>query len=173
MNYTYNLISQTENFKNGSSKLLNVNGSVTPQVFEYAPDANKLVAITELTCILKDEGNTQLTNFGALGPLTNGLLVEAEINDTTITIMNLKDNADLATRFTFSQFGNGAVISVLGLGTAQGFGNSNNIFIGSMQLPEPILLRGDLGDSIKIIVRDNLQAIDVLQMGLHFVNLFE
>lgn len=171
MIYTYNLIPFIDNFRNASSKLMNVNGSVTPQVFSYVPPASEVAALTELTVALKDDGTTALTNFAAIAALTNGVLISANVGGITKTIATIKDNADLATRFTFSQFGNGAVLSILGLGTAQGFGSSNNIFIGSMQLPEPIVLDSSQGDSLSVTIQDNLSAVDIFQMGFHAVRL--
>lgn len=169
MFYTYGVVPILDSFKNAGSKSMAVNGSVTPVVFSYSPSATHVHAITELTVVLKDEGTTALTNFGALAALTNGIKIEVVQNSNSSTIATIKDNADLASRFTFSQFGNGAVLSILGISTAQGFGNSTNVFIGSLQFPEPIVLDATFSDMVKITVQDNLSAVDVLQMGFHAV----
>lgn len=161
-----------DNFKNAGSKLMNINGSVTPQVFSYAPSSDEITALNELTVVLTDEGTSPLGVFGSLGAaLTNGIKIEVVLNGVTTQISLIKDNADLASRFTFSQFGNGSVLSILGLGTAQGFGNSNDVFVGSLQLPEPLVLVGSTGDQVKITIQDNISAIDVFQMGFHAVKL--
>lgn len=173
MVYTYGFTPTIDNFKSAAgSKLMNVNGSVTPAVFLYAPAAADITAINELTVVLTDEGTSPLGVFGSLAAaLSVGIKIEVILNGVTFPISLIKDNADLASRFTFSQFGNGSVLSILGLGTAQGFGNSNDVFVGSLQLPEPLVLVGSTGDEMRITIQDNLTAVDVLQMGFHAVKL--
>lgn len=173
MGYTYDLLPIVDNFKTGGgSKAMNVNGSVTPVVFSYAPGAGELLAMSHITLALKDEGATPFNVFGALGSaLTNGIKIEAVITGTTHLIATIKDNADLCTRFTFSQNANGAVLSLLGISVPQGFGASNNIFIGSLHFDEPIVVVGDNGDSIKVTVQDNLTGVDILSMAYRLTEL--
>lgn len=171
MGYVYQLITTIDCLKNSGSKNMNVDGGGTPKVFSYSPGSTSVVAITQLTIILKDDGTTSFTNFGAISGLANGILIEANVVSNNTTITNIKDNADLASRYTFSQFGNSGVLSILGISTPQGFGSSNNVFVGSLKLAEPLVLDGSFSDSITATVRDNLSSIDILQMGFHSVRL--
>lgn len=154
------------NLLNGSSKVMSVNGSVTPQVFSYSPGGGQTVAIRSIACVLKDDGTTSLDKFGAITALTNGLICQTTQSGVTQTLFTIKDNSDLCTRFYANQFGNGSILSVLGLGTPQGFGASNNIFVGYMELIDPILLFDT--DLIMVAVQDNLSAIDILNMAVKF-----
>lgn len=166
--YTYKMTSFTENLLNAGSKIMNVNGSVTPQIFSYSPSGTTTVAILGMTCLFNDEGTTSLTKFGAITVLTNGLLVESVVDSTTSQITNIKDNSDLCTRFMFNQFGNSAVLSVLSIVTPVGFGNTNNVFIGYLEFRQPLVLNGS-SDSIKATVRDNLSGIDLLNISINGV----
>lgn len=143
---------------NAGSKLANVNGT-TPKTFTYTMTADGL--INSISCILKDDGTTSLTNFGAIAAISNGVLIQATQSGSNRTIATIKDNADFSLAFNANQYGNGSVLSILGIITAQGFGNSNNIFVGTRIFQIPIQMFS--GDSISVVIQDNLSAIDVLQ----------
>lgn len=140
---------------------MNVNGSVTPKVFIYTASADQ--NLVSLLCLLKDEGSTAFGSFGALSSLTNGVLVQITKGGSTRTLATIKDNADLCMVFPQNQFGNGAVLSILSIVSPEGFGDTNNCFVGSLNLREPIFL--STGDSVSVTVQDNLSSIDVFQMS--------
>lgn len=150
-----------ENLKLSGSKSMNVNGSSSSQVFSYSPGTGSVV-LKKLSCVLKDEGTTSLSNFGALSSLTNGVLVRVTINSNSRTITTIKDNADLCTRFNQNHFGSASVLNLLGITTPVGFGNTNNAFIGSFNFGSPIVLNNT--DSIEIVIQDNLTNIDLFEM---------
>lgn len=150
------------NFLNSSSKDMNVNGSVTPVSFSYSPESG-VSAITGMTILFKDDGSTSFDKFGAITALTNGITINTNISSTISTITTIKDNADLCTRFHFNQFGNSAVLNLLSIVTPEGFGNSNNVFIGYMDFLDPIILFNT--DSIYVTIQDNLTNIDFIQMA--------
>lgn len=146
---------------NSSSKSMKVDGSGTAKSFSYttSQDGEKIVA---LTVTLKDEGTTDLNKFGAITALTNGVLVRRTIGGTTETIATIKDNSELSNVFSeYQHFGNSAVLSILGVVTAQGFGNSNNVFKGKLVFPKPLGLNN--GDAVDMLVQDNLTNIDLLE----------
>lgn len=152
------------NLLNSGSKDMNVNGSIIPKTYSYSPGAGNSSQVKGLTCIVKDEGTTTFDKFGALTALSNGVLIQATVSGVTTTITTLKDNGDLATRFNQNQFGNGAVVSVLGIITAQGWGGSNNIFAGYLEFSDlrPLVLSDS--DTITITIQDNLTNIDFFQV---------
>lgn len=151
-----------QNLLNSSSKAMNVNGSVTPVSFSYSPESG-VSAITGMTILFKDDGSTSFDKFGAIMALTNGITINTNISSAISTITTIKDNADLCTRFHFNQFGNSAVLSLLSIVTPEGFGNSNNVFIGYMDFLDPIILFNT--DSIYVTIQDNLTNIDFIQMA--------
>lgn len=150
-----------QNLLLSNSKSMNVDGT-TPKTFIYtAPQA---LAILGISCILKDEGNTSLNKFGAITALTNGILIQATIGGITSTIMTIKDNSDLCKIFEVNQFGNSAALSILGIVTPEGFGASNNIFVGNTEFKNPFTLILNQDDTIQAVVQDNLTNIDILEM---------
>lgn len=147
---------------NAGSKAMNVNGG-TPKTFSYSPGSGA-VAIAGLSCLLKDDGATDFTKFGAITALTNGILLQWSIGGNTQTLATIKDNSDMTHAFPHNQhFGNSATLSILSIVTPQGFGNSTNVFRGVLKFDEPIILSGT--DAINAIVQDNLTSIDVLNMA--------
>lgn len=151
-----------KNLLNSGSKSMNVDGT-TPKSFLYT--ASQPIALLGLSCVLKDDGTTSFNKFGAITALTNGLLLQLTIGGVTTEITTIKDNADLCNRFHFNQFGNGAVLSILGVGTPQGFGDTNDAFIGFMEFNSPIYPILQSGDTIEAIVQDNLTNIDLLEIA--------
>ena len=152
-----------QNLLNSGAKAMNVNGSVTPQTFSYSPGNGSTVAIAGITILFKDEGTTSFDKFGAITALTNGVVMQVTLSDNTTAMTTVKDNADLCTRFHANQFGSGAILSLLSIATPEGFGNSNNVFVGFMEFPNPIVLTNT--DSISVIIQDNLSNIDFMQMA--------
>lgn len=151
-----------ESLLNSSSKDLTVDGSSVNVTFSYSPGSGS-VRINALSCILKDDGTTDLNKFGVLTGLTNGLLIKATISGVDYQITVIKDNADFVTRFSKNHFGSGAILSLLGVPTPEGFGNSNNTFIGRMELPHPLILTDS--DAISVVVRDNISNVDYLNIA--------
>lgn len=147
---------------NSGSKAMNVNGG-TPKTFSYSPGSGS-IAVLGLSCLLKDDGATDFTKFGAITALTNGVLIQWSIGGTTQTVSTIKDNSDLTHTFPSNQhFGNSATLSILSIVTPQGFGNSTNVFRGILLFDEPIILTGS--DAINGIVQDNLTSVDVFTMS--------
>lgn len=151
------------NLLNSGSKNMNVNGASVNQVFTYSPGGSSSVVIEGITCLLRDEGTTSLSKFGAISSLTNGVLMEFNISGVTTALANIKDNADLCSSFHWSYFGNGAVLSILAVTTPVGFLDSANVFIGHINFDNPVILTGS--DSITVTIRDNISNIDLLQMS--------
>lgn len=157
------MVTSFQNLLNGAAKSMNVNGFITPQTFSYSPGMGNTAAISGVTVLLRDEGTASFDKFGAITALSNGLLLQVTINGNTRTLSTIKDNGDFCTRFHFNQFGNGAVLSLLSIVTPEGFGNSNNVFIGFMEFQNIMILNDT--DSISVIIQDNLSAVDNLQMA--------
>lgn len=164
--YAYKLIPVAANLLNGASKAMNVNGASVNQTFTYSPGGSSTVGIHKIMCILKEASgnNTAFTNFASLSALANGISLQCSVNSNTYTIATIKDNSDLCNKFHFNQFGNGAVLSLLSIVTPEGFGNSSNVFLGVMELSQPLVLTGS--DSINVVIQDNLSSVGLFNMGI-------
>lgn len=158
------MIIQLHQLLNSGSKAMGVNGSVSNKTFSWSPGVGNSAALIGLSVVLKDEGTTSFDKFGAITALTNGLLIQITQDGVTRTITTIKDNADLCNMFPWSQFGNGSILSILGIGTPQGFGASNNVFVGSLESDPAFTIVLNDSDTVQAVVQDNLSAIDILQM---------
>jgi hypothetical protein len=148
---------------NSGSSAMNVNGT-TPKAFTYSPGIS--FRLRNINILMEHTGSTPFNHFGALASaLTNGILIQYSINGTTKTFATVKTNADLVTAFPDMQhFGNSATLSILGIVTAEGFGNSTNIFKGQADLGMDVILGAS--DSITATVQDNLSTLGTLQMSV-------
>lgn len=84
--------------KNGSSSNMAVNGLGTPQVFSLAANANYMLQVDSLCLIAEFTGAVAIGNkfvADAVGTLSNGLLIEAKIDDDAYAWGNLKRTRDL------------------------------------------------------------------------------
>jgi hypothetical protein len=151
-----------ENLKDGSSAGMSVDGSSVNKTYKISPEAGKAIAIRGLTVLLEDAGSTGFGSFGAIGALSNGLLIQTYVKGQVADVTIIKTNADLTTRFNRSHFGSSAVGT---LGGAQGFGESNDAFIGYLEFPSTLILNE--GDELRVVVRDDLRAIGFLQMSIN------
>jgi hypothetical protein len=148
----------------GVSAAMSVDGSSTPKVFKY--DILRPTILHSLMLALIDEGANSPTKFGALAGLANGVVLQVVKAQQTLEIATIKDNGDLATHCARSHFGSSAVLSILGISTAQGFMGSTNTFIGNIPLisnPATAIVL-DVGDSIQAKVQDNLSNIDFFRV---------
>lgn len=161
----YGSTPQIINLSNSGSKNMCVNGSSNAQTFSYTNTNSSPVTLNGISILLSHNGTTPFGVFGALSSsLTNGIIIQTNINGTANTLTSIKDNSDLCTRFQQNQFGSSAVLSILSIVTPEGFGNSNNVFVGFMEFPDPILL--NVNDSISAIVQDNLSSVNYLQIAV-------
>lgn len=149
---------QTFFLMNAGSKLMNVNGSVTPVNFDFTP-ASGAYYVEQISFFIQDTGTQGMADFGALAALTNGLLIKTKSNGIENDWQNLKDNIDLA--MTFHEH------AILLAAVSTGFLNSNDFFLGAFQFDNPITLKFSTSDFFRATVRDNLTGINNLRMLLY------
>jgi len=149
----------TAPLKNGGSSNMAVNGSSTPQVFQYNP-TNKDVELNLLTLIAETTNALALGNKfidTSIATLTNGLLIELKQQDVAVTYQLCKRTRDLI-----------EVAAPAGVDLITG---TSNLFRIVFFLPDKIVLAKDgtyaNPDYIRATVRDNLTAISYLEMFLH------
>ena len=139
----------------GGSEHMNVNGSVTPVDFSFAPTSGVWYVET-ITINIADNTDFSVTGFGGLSALTNGLLVSYKTKGTVFNAFTAKTNAHIFAGFNESPF---FIASSSLLGT-------NNLFNGSVKLQQRIVLDASFGDYFKATVRDNLTGLVELVMAV-------
>lgn len=129
---------------NGENKNMNVNGSVTPVIFEAKPPIGKKWRITRMVGYLEGANPFSAEKFADLVALTNG--VEVLINGQIITTW--KTNRDIAS-------------SIPALSAPKALGKEDRTLAGVWSLKEvfgnAILVDDENGIQFKI--KDNLTAI--------------
>lgn len=153
-----NIYFYISNLLNGSTKNMNVNGSVTPVYYTFAPSAGQIVYLDGLTVGFVDSGTPSLNKFGDLAALTNGVTIQKKVNGTSYDIANIKDNSDLIGIF-YNQKG------MPSAGAA--FVNDSDSYFGYLKFPFPITLYGDSSDYIRIKINDNLTGITFFYSKVH------
>lgn len=152
-----NAIAVIDYLSRSGNKSMDVNGSVTPRVFSLTVPAGQTWYVTELRMFLADSEIKKRDEFGAVNELSNGFLVEFNINSTDYQHSNTINNVELSITFP-SYIDNGD--------------NTNNLaaekdsFYGRDRFQIPVCLRE--GDSIKATVRDNLNGLDELYMAVQY-----
>ncbi len=135
---------------NGSSRLMNVNGSVTPQNFSFAPADGETWYIESLAIFLEDNGTLASGSFGAGAALTNGILLQVQSKGISLELAKITTNADLSMVFSST-----LLTSALG----DGFGDTKDLFGGMTSFQTPIKLTGST-DYVRFAIQDNLTILD-------------
>jgi hypothetical protein len=152
--------------KNGSNSNMAVNGSVTPKEFSYTATGTEFDINLEVMCLIAEfSGSPAIGNkfiADAIGTLTNGLLVEAKVDDVTYTFGNLKRTRDLI-EVSQPQGGFNVIAGTTSL---------LQIFF-YMPHSTRLVKHGIYGadDFIKATVRDDLSSLTFLEIFLQGVKL--
>ena len=137
-----------EYLKNGAAYNMRVNGSGTPQVFQYLCDATKDIVVHELRFIFSCANFAWSgTGFGksATVSLANGILLELVVNNGfAITLNTIKINEDF-----LRTFGENPVTDSAG---------NSVVLVASYRFGGTLLLKGGTSDKIKVTIRDDLTS---------------
>jgi len=141
--------------KAGGSVEMSVDGSTTNVIFKWDVPTGEVWEILSIQLFLLDPGTMAHNVFGGMATsITNGLSVIIKKNGTDFKIKDIKDNVDVYMSFPTEQHvGN----------SASGFLDNDDYFSGCLRFYEPIQLIGDDGDLVKVVVKDNLTAIERLR----------
>ena len=142
-----------------SSADMDVNGSGTNVVFEGGPSVtDEIWYLTRISVALDDTGNSARDDFGAItGGLTNGLLLQMDLDSTTYNINNITNNSELIQSFENSF-----------RGQSTAFINDANYLSAIAIFSIPIILKQSTSDKVKVTVRDNLTGLDLLRITLFY-----
>jgi hypothetical protein len=144
-----------DSLRNSGSNLMNVNGSVTPVIFDYV--ATQEDHLVTLSLAFESTGAIQLNNFGGLAALINGVLFESNIGGVAREIATLRNNGGLS-----NFFGDSHQISQY---SGAGLGGARFLLTGIFKTEQPLKLNP--GDSIRATVRDDLSGITYFRVGFH------
>lgn len=140
-----------------SSSQMAVDGSTTPVVFSVAPLPLQSGDITRVIVEILDNSEMDFETFGALPALTNGIVMRVNNGDGTYrNLWNFKTNGDIirqAFDYKFETNNGGGVRSFA----------SRMTWAGQSKHGVAIRLDGALGESLEIIVQDNLTGLNSMQ----------
>jgi len=142
-----------------TNKAMNIDGSVTPVLFEFRPGPTEIFIVEYISLLVIDPGTFLATEFGSLGiALTNGLLVRGQQDGAPHEITNLTTNADI-----LQCFGGSLGSTGVGSGSNQGVFGTSDWLGGRYELRDEFVLFGDKDDFILIEVRDDLSDANFVQ----------
>lgn len=150
-----NVIYAIDHLQNSGSQLMPVNGSVTPVNFDFSPGSGETWYLESLILFLLDSGTTSQNNFGAIsGNLAKGLQILIRSGGVEYTVANIKDNTDI-----IKVFPHGPIIP-----PTSGFIEMSDAYKGCLEFKNPIRIANATSDYVRVKVRDNLTAIDQLEV---------
>ncbi len=152
--WAYNVIPKVEYLKNGSVFEMNVNGSVSPVLYSYAPAASEIYYLHKICFMLSDGGGNDLQRFGDLTVVTNGLLLSIRSKGTALDTFNMKDNMDILHAFTRDR-------------SASPLQVAKDLNMGCMYFTPQTMLDNSTGDYVRASVRDNLTGLTFLRISVH------
>ena len=140
-----------------SSKAMNVDGSVTPVIFSVKPLPLQSGDITRVIVDILDNADMDFETFGGLSALTNGIVMRINNGDGTYrNLWNFKTNGDIirqAFDYKFETNNGGGVRSFA----------SRMTWAGASKHGVAVRLDGALGESLEIIVQDDLTGLSSMQ----------
>lgn len=141
---------------NGTSSAQNVDGSVTPVVFEWKPGMGETWYVESVIFIFSDTGVADIDDYGVItNGLTNGCLLKFRSNGVEGDGQTLKNNISLTQLFSqdsFSPYGN--------------FMGNKSTFLGRVNFNHPFVLKDSTSDYVRMTIRDNLIGIDFQEMSV-------
>lgn len=136
---------------------LNIDGSLTPEIFQIGTVENITLDITRLVFEMNDKTEGDDTTFGGCSALTNGLVLRF-VNNATYNIWNVKTNGEInkvaGGDFTYQ--------SKAGPGNF-GF-TARSTFNGPDKLDTIIKIHE--GEMLQIIVQDDLTCLDKFEIAV-------
>lgn len=141
--------------EDSGNKEMNVDGSSVNKVYKQAVPTNEIWMLEGIHIFMLDPGLMAHNVFGSLGSvLTNGLSIVVKKKESDFKIKDIMDNTDLYMAFPSNQ-------NVGNSGT--GFLDEEDYFYGTLHFQNPLRLAQSDGDLVKMIVKDDLTAIQRLR----------
>lgn len=135
----------------------NVDGSITPVVAELKPPPGVCIDINIITISMTDTVAMDDAKFGGRAALTRGLVVRQARNGSGyITLFNAKNNGQLAHRMRL-EYSDRAPTGVYGL-------RASKFINGQEGNGVVIRLDGNEGESLQVVIQDNLSGLASFSM---------
>jgi hypothetical protein len=134
---------------------LEVNGSVTPQIFQVGPIGTTYeVDVTRILGYIQDDVVMDDVKFGGITRLTNGVQLRKN-NDAFENLWNMKSNGEIALHCFDAQYTDKAPAGSYGY-------RFRNTFAG--QDKHGVTLRLEAGDILEVMVQDDLTGLEQFLM---------
>lgn len=131
---------------------MNVNGSVTPQIFFITPAGLSIdVDINAIHMHIEDNVAMDTSTFGGLAALTRGVLLRYT-NGSMKNLFNIKDNGEFGHHCTLVQYDDRAPAGIYGLRVVKTFNSQSYNGV-------TIRLSGPSNDQLQIIIQDDLTGL--------------
>jgi hypothetical protein len=132
----------------GDSADLAVDGSVTPVEYVLAPGGSEVLRIYRLRLVLQTATAAELTDFGDLAALTNGLTMEVVDADDAVVVdllggEPLKSNLDI----------------VAACSSFEILAATSHAILATFDLPVPVRLDGGTDERLILTVNDDLTGL--------------
>lgn len=133
----------------GGNVDMDVDGSVTPVNFDFAPSAGEVFYLENITFGLDDTGTATPIKYGNETALANGVEIIFHLDGSDYSVLTLKNNGDISLAFNngVAQFEGGK------------FMNFTKGFIAKMDFATDITLNGDDGDYVRFVIQDDLSGL--------------
>lgn len=148
LDYAYTILAEVRR----STINMNVNGSITPVIFNVVPSFKNKWHINSIVLSIEDNTEMDSAKFGGVTALTNGIVIK-RVNGINHNICNIKTNGEFRVRHFQVIYDDKAPSGVYGLCACKNFNSQNGN--GSA-----IYLNGYDGDEIQIIIQDDLSTLN-------------
>jgi hypothetical protein len=140
---------------------MNVNGSVTAQIFDVSPPAVAGVRwdVTRMIVNIQDNDQMDTGAFGGLAKLTNGVVIR-QVNGVRKNQFNIKTNGEWAERSFDIGYDDKAPAGTFGFRCRRTWGGQDKNGV-------VIRLDGSAGGAIQHIVQDNLTGLTEYRIVIH------
>jgi hypothetical protein len=128
---------------------MNVNGSVTSQIFAVSPPAGTSWHVYGMDLAISDGTAMDDATFGGIPALTRGLVFRHK-DGTYKNFFNVKSNGEFNLRATELNYSAKAPAGSFGMNVELAFPDHNGC---------AILLDGDTGDEMQMIIQDDLTGL--------------
>jgi hypothetical protein len=147
------------------SRDLNVDGSATNQIFsvQVGSGASQSIDITRIMLHMETASAVSLAKFGDLPSLTNGIVLR-KVDGTTFNIWNVKNNGEMKNLcYDWSP--------TLGSNPQQNVDGASFRYTFNGPEKHGVVVRLDPGDSLQLIIQDDLSGLTVFRVIAegHFV----
>jgi hypothetical protein len=141
-----------------STREMNVNGLITPQIFSVLPLPDQEGDMVRVTFELQDNASMDFSTFGGLPELANGCVLRVKLGDGTFrNIFNFKNNGDIIIESFDHDFLPATGMNIRGFIARLTWG-------GQSKHGVVIPLDGALDEELQLVIQDDLTGLTRFRM---------